>query len=153
MALSQSLQGFKGGWNHQEISVRRHVGRQIADNEVAHTAAIEVCNIMMAVVALGFQRKKQRLFRKTQRAAVSQQPPYECLGCAYATCSNERSNLFYCVIHSAKVLYFFRNSATFNIVLSIKARYSSESGLKGLCPNACFSGRHSSRNALASGEK
>ena len=35
-------------------------------HEIPHATAIQVVNILMAVVALGFQCKKQRLFRKTE---------------------------------------------------------------------------------------
>ena len=93
----------------------------LGHHEVADATTVEVGNIAVTVVTLGFQSKEQRLLRETKGAAVSEQPPYLCIGIADTSRSNERRNFLDVVIHSAKLLYFFRISSTFNNVLSMKA--------------------------------
>lgn len=127
MTLCESLQRLQGRGNDEEIGVGELRGKHVVfHHEVSDSPPIQVINILMSVVPLGAKGKKQSLFRETQGTAVCQQPSNLGIGMSDATGSNERCNLFYCVNHSAKVGYFFFNSSTFNIVLSINALYSSE---------------------------
>ena len=75
----------------------------------------------MSIVASGLQGKEQCFLWETQGTAVGQQPIDAGIRRTDAPCSKERCDFLYGIIHSAKVLYFFRNSAIFNIVLSISA--------------------------------
>jgi hypothetical protein len=76
----------------------------LGHHEVADATTVEVSDIAVAVVTLRFQGKEQRFLRETKGAAVSEQPPYLCIGIADTSRSNERRNFLDVVIHSAKVM-------------------------------------------------
>ena len=118
----------------QEIGLRIdgvEMLRYLFDNEVTNTSTIEVAHIAMTIVALCFQGKEKRFLRETKTTAVCKQPTDITLTMTIATGTYQGCYFFYTVFHTAKLGYFFCNTATFNIVLSMSARYSSESGLKG----------------------
>jgi len=66
MAFGQSLQGCECRWHLQVVGIGLDMFGQMVDYEIAHAPAIEVVDIAMAVVALGFQCKEQRFFRETK---------------------------------------------------------------------------------------
>ena len=118
-------------------------------HEVADTTTIKVFNIAVTVITGRLQGKKQGFLRETKGTAICQQPSYLSIGSTDSAGANERRYFFYGIIHSAKVrlsehktkefilffvereyfrliykaklLYFLRNSDSFNIVLSMKA--------------------------------
>ena len=72
MTFGQALQSFQRTDHLQEIGIGTgcHVFRQTADHKRAYPPAIKFGNITVPVVATAFQRKKQSIFRETQRTAI-----------------------------------------------------------------------------------
>jgi hypothetical protein len=117
MALSQSLQGSQGRRHYQEVGIgivyfATHASciNNGFHDEIPDASAIQIGNIPVSVVSRGLQGKKQCLLRETQRAAIRQQPPYPCISRTDATCSYERSDFLYRVIHIAKPVPYFPSS-------------------------------------------
>ena len=108
VTLGESLQGDKRVLHFQEVCVGVCcviVGRNILYNEVAHSAAVEVINVVVTVVASRFQSEEQCLLCETERSAVSKEEPDVGICCAKAVGSNERCYLFNSISHFS-VLYF-----------------------------------------------
>ena len=72
MTFGQALQGFQRTDHLQEVGIgtRCHVFRQTTDHKRAYPPTIKFGNITVPVVATAFQRKKQSIFRETQRTAI-----------------------------------------------------------------------------------
>ena len=73
MALGQALQGSKGVGNTQEISLWIEgfvILGHLFYYKLTHTAIIKVLNVAMAIVTLGFQGKKQSLFREAEATTI-----------------------------------------------------------------------------------
>ena len=73
MAGRQLLQSLQRVGHDEEIRVVEQLRRLPTDHEIPHTAPIKLRHVLVAVVSLRFQGKKQRFLRKTQRATVGQQ--------------------------------------------------------------------------------
>ena len=108
VTLGESLQGDKRVLHFQEVCVGVCcviVGRNILYDEVAHSAAVEVRNVVVTVVASRFQSEEQCLLCETERSAVSKEEPDVGVCCAKAVGSDERCYLFNSISHFS-VLYF-----------------------------------------------
>ena len=72
MTFGQALQSFQRTDHLQEIGIGTgcHVFRQTTDHKRAYPPTIKFGNITVPVVTTAFQRKKQSIFRETQRTAI-----------------------------------------------------------------------------------
>ena len=106
MALGQALQRLHGRRNLQVVGIGRRLLWQLADHEVADTAAVEFGNVAMPVVLLRTNGEEQRFLGEDKRAAVGEQPVNMGVGSAHAVGADECSDGFYRIGHDSFIFHF-----------------------------------------------
>ena len=94
VAFCQSLQCFQRRWHFEVVGVGLGRVGHLADDEVAHSATIELADVAVSVVFLGAYGKKEGFLGEGQRTAVGQQPVDACVGLAYAVSADEGGDCF-----------------------------------------------------------
>ena len=108
VAFGQMLERFQGICNHIKGGsgkATRIIVGQSAHHKITHTAAVKICHVFVAIIALRAQSEEKRSFRKGQRAAIRQKPINIFVGVgSKPTRINERCDLFRGIVHNAWVL-------------------------------------------------
>ena len=103
MVGCEHLQCLQWGFDNKEIGFQAYNG--LLHHKIPHSSPVEFFHILVPVVLLCFQSKKERFLRETQASAVNQQPVNLRLGRSLPLCANHLRN-FINAIHLRPYFYF-----------------------------------------------